>query len=114
MHLSFELLKECLTKAPILGSPDWNKELCVHTNASAFAIGAVLTQPGQGALDLPITFVSQQLNFAKQNYSTMEQEALEMVYSVKKFRHYLLASRFSFFVDHQALLYLVNKTHATR
>ena len=110
---SFELLKECLTKAPILRSPDWNKEFHVHTDTSAFAIGAVLVQPGEGALDLPITFASRQLNSAEQNYSTTEREALAMVYSVKKFRHYLLASRFSFFVDHQALLYLVNKTHAT-
>ena len=32
-----------------------------------------------------------------------------MVYAVKKFWHYLLANKFVFFVDHQALLYLVNK-----
>ena len=32
-----------------------------------------------------------------------------MVYAVKKFFHYLLANKFVFFVDHQALLYLVNK-----
>ena len=32
-----------------------------------------------------------------------------MIYAVKKFRHYLLANQFVFFVDHQALLYLVNK-----
>ena len=31
----------------------------------------------------------------------------------KKFRHYLLANKFVFFVDHQALLYLVNKPCAT-
>ena len=32
-----------------------------------------------------------------------------MIYAVKKFRHYLLANKFIFFTDHQALLYLVNK-----
>jgi hypothetical protein len=32
-----------------------------------------------------------------------------MIYVVKKFRHYLLRNSFIFFVDHQALLYLVNK-----
>ena len=32
-----------------------------------------------------------------------------MIYAVKKFRHYLLANKFVFFVDHQALMYLVNK-----
>ena len=36
-----------------------------------------------------------------------------MIYAVKKFRYYLLASKFIFFVDHQALLYLVNKPCAT-
>ena len=32
-----------------------------------------------------------------------------MIYAVKKFRHYLLANKFVFFTNHQALLYLVNK-----
>ena len=32
-----------------------------------------------------------------------------MIYVVKKFHHYLLANKFVFFTDHQALLYLVNK-----
>ena len=36
-----------------------------------------------------------------------------MFYDVKKFWHYLLATQFVFFVDHQALLYLVNKPCAT-
>jgi hypothetical protein len=32
-----------------------------------------------------------------------------MIYVVKKNRHYLLGDNFIFFVDHQTLLYLVNK-----
>ena len=32
-----------------------------------------------------------------------------MIYSVGKFRHYLLANHFVFIVDHQALIYLVNR-----
>ena len=32
-----------------------------------------------------------------------------MIYAVKKFWHYLLANPFVFYVDHQALLYLVDK-----
>jgi len=31
-----------------------------------------------------------------------------MVYALKKFRHYLLGNRFTFYVDHMALMYLVN------
>ena len=32
-----------------------------------------------------------------------------MIFSVQKFRHYLLGNFFVFYVDHQALLYLINK-----
>ena len=32
-----------------------------------------------------------------------------MVFSLQKFRHYLLANPFTFYTDHQALKYLVNK-----
>ena len=39
----------------------------------------------------------------------MEREALAMVFSVKKYRHYLLMNKVIFFVDHMALRYLVNK-----
>ena len=32
-----------------------------------------------------------------------------MIYSMNKFRHYLLGNKFIFHVDHSALLYLVAK-----
>ena len=107
---SFQKLKECLTSAPILKSPDWNVIFHVHIDASNFAIGAILAQPGEKNMDFPISYASRQLNSAEQNYTTIEREGLGMVYAVKKFRHYLLANKFVFFTDHQALLYLVNKS----
>ena len=50
---------------------------------------------------------------AEKNYSTMEQEALGMIYNITKFRHYLLGQKFTFHVDHSTLLYLVNKRALT-
>jgi len=32
-----------------------------------------------------------------------------MVFFLHKFRHYLLGNKFAFYVDHMALVYLVNK-----
>jgi len=32
-----------------------------------------------------------------------------MVYALHKFKHYLLGNKFTFYVDHMALVYLVNK-----
>jgi hypothetical protein len=34
-----------------------------------------------------------------------------MGFSLQKFRHYLLGNKFVFYVDHMALVYLVNKPH---
>ncbi len=32
-----------------------------------------------------------------------------MVYALQKFRHYMLGNKFTFYVNHMALVYLVNK-----
>ncbi len=37
-----------------------------------------------------------------------------MVFYLHKFRHYLLGNKFVFYVNHMALVYLVNKPHVSR
>ncbi len=59
-------------------------------------------------MDLPIYYVSKLFNQVEKNYTTIKRETLAMIYEVKKFRHYFLANHFIFFVDHQALVYMVN------
>ncbi|MCO5570660.1 hypothetical protein L7F22_024387 [Adiantum nelumboides] len=110
---AFQILKQRLISAPILKAPNWDKIFHGHVDASAFAIGCILAQPGEKSMDFPISYSSRQLNSAEKNYTTTEREGLGMIYAVKKFRHYLLSNRFVFFVDHQALLYLVNKPCST-
>lgn len=106
---AFKELKDRLLSAPILVYLDWNKEFHMHVDASNFAIGATLVQVGTQGLDHLVFFACSLLLKAEQNYSTTEQEVLGMVYTVQKFRHYLLATPVTFYVDHQALMYLVNK-----
>ena len=43
----------------------------------------------------------------------MEREALEIVYNITKYRHYLLGHKFSFHVDHSTLIYLASKASLT-
>ena len=84
-------------------------EFHIHCDASNIAIGVVLPQNIQGELDSPIYYASRLLNSVEKNYSTTEREALGIIYSVGEFRHYILANHFVFYVDHQALIYLVNR-----
>ncbi len=59
-------------------------------------------------------YASRLLNIIEQNYNTIERKALAMVFALHKFRHYLLGNKFVFYVDHMALVYLVNKPHVSR
>jgi hypothetical protein len=59
--------------------------------------------------DQPIMYSSRLLNFVEQNYTITERKALAMVYVLQNFKHYLFGKKFNFFVDHMALIYLVNK-----
>ncbi len=54
-------------------------------------------------------YASKLLNSVKKNYTTIEREALTMVYALHKFKHYLLDNLFVFYVDPMALVYLINK-----
>ena len=58
-------------------------------------------------------YASRKLSAAERNYSTTEREALGMIYNIRNFRHYFLRRKFTFHVDHAALLYLVEKQMLT-
>jgi hypothetical protein len=96
-------------QASIFISLNWELEFHVHTYAFQLAVGAILTQNPKGKLNQPVMYSSRSINFVERNYITTQSEALTMVYSLHKIRHYLLSNMFTFYVDHMALVYLVNK-----
>ncbi|MCO5581469.1 hypothetical protein L7F22_035354 [Adiantum nelumboides] len=55
---SFDKLKKALTSAPILRAPVYDKIFDVHIDASSYAIGCILTQPGEFNKDYPIVYAS--------------------------------------------------------
>ena len=97
-----------MSQAPVLIPPDGTKDFDVYVDASNFAIGSVLSQKNSKGHE-PIYFSSRQLSVAEKNYSVTEREALGMVYSIQKYRHYILGYKFTFHVNHDALKYMINK-----
>ena len=106
---AFLTLKKKLLSAPVLVPPNWADPFHVYVDASLIALGCVLSQKDSRNIDHPIYFASRQLIAAEKNYTTSEREALGMIFAVQKFRHYLLGYPFTFYVDHDALKYLINK-----
>ena len=110
---AFRGLKILLSQAPVVQPPAWDKAFHVFVDASEVAIGSVLMQLHEENWYRPVYYASRRLSKAEKNYSTTEREALGMIYSVNKFRHYLLGKKFTFHVDHSALLYLISKASLT-
>jgi hypothetical protein len=74
----------------------------------------MLSQNVIGKIDQPIVYAFRLLNRVEQNYSTIEKEVLTIIFALHKFIHYLLGNKFVFYVDHMALVYLVNKPQVSR
>lgn len=104
---SFETLKTALVTAPILQQNDETKPYVLRTDASAYALGAVLLQ-GEGAEEHPIEYASRLLNATERNYSTTEREALAVVWALDKFRGYVEGTKITIQTDHQPLRWLLS------
>ncbi|PNF18384.1 hypothetical protein B7P43_G12483 [Cryptotermes secundus] len=104
---SFDLLKIKLTNTPLLQYPDFSKPFILTTDASGYAIGAILSQ-GKLGQDKPIAYASRTLNKAELNYATVEKELLAIVWACKHFRPYLLGRKFQIVTDHKGLTWIFN------
>jgi hypothetical protein len=106
---SWECMKASMTCLLVLIVPNWKFKFHVHIDASNFSLKVMLGQNLDNTIDKPIYYVNRLMNNVEKKISIIEKEALAMIYVVKKFRHYLLGNSFVFYIDHQSLLYLVNK-----
>lgn len=100
---AFNHTKTILTNEPILQYPDFTKTFELTTDASKFALGAVLSQNQK-----PICYASRTLNETEQKYSTIERELLAIVWATKQFRPYLFGVKFILYTDHRPLVWLRN------
>ena len=107
---SFEMLKSKITSAPVLQTFHPDYPTIVTTDASTFAIGAVLEQDGPDGR-LPVAFTSRTLNSAEQNYAPHELELLAIVDTLRAWRSYLHGRKFLVHTDHHPLRYLQTQEH---
>jgi hypothetical protein len=79
----------------------------MYTYASNLVVGVTLAQNMDGKCDKLIAYALRLLSSMEQIYITMEREVLAMVYTFRKFHHYLLSKKNVFNVNNMALTYLV-------
>ena len=104
---AFETLKHALVTAPLLYHPVSDAEFILDTDASAYAIGGVLSQKVDG-VERVISYSSQTLSKSQRNYCTTHRELLAVVQMTKQYKHYLWGRKFHLRTDHSSLKWLLN------
>ena len=100
----FQKLKDEFSKNVYLKIPDPSEKFWVYTDASNVGISGVLMQN-----DRPVEFCGRKLSESERKYSTIQRECLAIVYTLKKFRHYLLGVPFELRSDHKPLVWLLDQ-----
>src|SRR5215471_9510284 len=104
---AFQRLKYAFTTAPVLAHFQPDRPSTIETDASDFAIAAVLSQPDDAGILHPIAFHSCKLTPAELNYEIYDKEMLAIIVAIKEWRAYLegAAHPFTVYTDHRNLEY---------
>uniref|UniRef100_A0A0N4ZD95 RNA-directed DNA polymerase n=1 Tax=Parastrongyloides trichosuri TaxID=131310 RepID=A0A0N4ZD95_PARTI len=113
---TFQLLKQRLMEAPILAAPDLQRNFVIHTDASEYAVGAVLLQehPTDKYLRI-IACASRTLNDIEKRWQVVEKEAFALIYAIKHFKYYIEGKTTDVYTDQRAVLAIKSpKENATK
>ena len=113
---SFQLLKTAFTTAPILTHWIPDKQLIVETDASDYALGAILSLQLDSGEIHPVAFHSRTFTAPELNYDTHDKELLAIFEAFRVWRHYLEGSGIPIDVltDHKNLEYFSTTKVLTR
>ena len=100
--------KEAIIISACLIPQRWRSSLRNTVDASLFGLGAVL-QVSINEVWKPVTYISQRLDPAEENYHASELEALGLVWSMEKLRPYIYGRKFTAQTDSNVLRWLTQK-----
>jgi len=87
---AFKTLKTLMCQRPVLTQPDYTQPFVVHTDASAYGVGAILLQEGEKSTTTnskpklhPLAYYSASFIQAERNYDIYERELLAVVKALK-------------------------------
>jgi len=97
--LAFDKIKSEIISDRIFKHFDPNKITILTCDASAYGVGAVLSQVDNDNKEYPVAFASKTLNVAEKNYSQVDKEALAIIFGINKFNNFLWGRQFTIRCD---------------
>ena len=113
---AFERLKNAFSEAPILHHWVPGRQIIVETDASDYALAAILSIFGDDGEIHPVAFRSRSFNPSELNYDVHDKELLAIFDAFKTWRHYLEGAPLTIDVvtDHKNLEYFSTSKVLTR
>lgn len=105
---AFTKLVQCMTKPPVLAYFRRNAPTYIITDASPYAIAAVLVQLQDGEHRI-VEYASRALTEVETRYSQVEREALGLVWACERFSFYVLGTKFTLVTDCKPLEFIFAK-----
>ena len=100
---SFEDIKDAISQAPVLISPDYSRDFIIFSFTSQDTIAGVLLQKDVDDYEHPVAFMSKVLRDSELNYSITEKQAYALVKSLKHFRNYVGYNKIKAYVPYPAV-----------
>ena len=113
---AFETLKSAFITAPILMHFDPSLKIVIETDASDYALGAILSQIHPDNRTHPVAFYGRKFSAAEINYDIYDKEMLGVISAIQEWRAYLEGSRlpFTILTDHKNLEYFTSARSLNR
>jgi hypothetical protein len=97
-----------LSNAPLITSPNYNRDYILYISASVVLVAGVLIQIGDDDHENVIYYISKNLSGPSLRYKHEEKLALEVILAVQKLHHYILLRTTKFIADSNPMKYLRN------
>jgi hypothetical protein len=107
---AFQDLKTAFTMAPIFIHPYFSKTFFLESDASDYALEAVLSQKGEDERLHPVAFHSQKFTAIEINYEIHDKELLAIVDYFEEWRHFLetVVHPIIIYTNHKNLKYFMS------
>ena len=105
---AFEEVKKLVASDTVLIHFDPQLPISVACDASAYGLGAVLSQTTKSGEERPVAFASRTLTQTEKGYSQIDKEALALVWGIRKFHQYVYGHKFTLITDHQPLTMILD------
>eukprot|EP00118_Oscarella_pearsei_P017903 m.180288 g.180288 ORF g.180288 m.180288 type:complete len:1472 (+) comp39243_c0_seq11:859-5274(+) len=107
---AFDALKQCLCVAPVLNHPDWSRPFLLQTDASDYAVAAILAQCDDDSTERVLDYGSRKLSDREKRWDTREKELWAVVWGCERYEKYLADRPFTIETDHANLRWLFGCT----